>query len=127
MEPYHGFLTETRLLENRMIFGYYPDVALNPGREVKLLKSLASSFLYKDLLNLEQIRKPVLLEKILKALALQVDSEVSMNELAQLLKHDRGTVEKYIDLLEKANIVFSWYGTAGDRLYRRTSGNFPCL
>lgn len=110
MEAYHGFLTETRLLENRMIFGYYPDIALNPGRAVKLLKSLASNFLYKDLLNLEQIQKPVLLEKLLKALALQVGSEVSMNELAQLLKHDRGTVEKYIDLLEKAYIIFSLHG-----------------
>lgn len=84
MIDHHSFLTEKRLLEQRMIFGYYPDIALNLGEELKLLKSLASSFLYKDLLNLEQIHKPVLLEKILKALALQIGNEVSYNELAKL-------------------------------------------
>jgi len=62
--------------------------------------------LYKDLLMLEQIKKPVLLEKLLKALALQIGSEVSYNELAQMVEADKGTVEKYIDLLEKAFVVF---------------------
>lgn len=106
MIDHHSFLTEKRLLEHRMIFGYYPDIALNQGDELKLLKTLASSFLYKDLLNLEQIHKPVLLEKILKALALQVGNEVSYNELAKLLDYDKGTIEKYIDLLEKSYIIF---------------------
>lgn len=110
MVDYHGFHTERRLLEHRMVYGYYPDIALNPGQEIKLLKSLASSFLYKDLLTLEQIQKPMLLEKILKALALQTGNEVSFNELAQLLDSDRGTIEKYIDLLEKAYIVFRLNG-----------------
>ena len=106
MIDHHSFLTEKRLLEHRMIFGYYPDIALNQGEEIKLLKSLTSSFLYKDLLNLEQIHKPVLLEKILKALALQTGNEVSYNELAKLLEYDKGTIEKYIDLLEKSYIIF---------------------
>lgn len=110
MVDHHGFLAEKRLLEHRMIFGYYPDITQNPGNEVKLLKSLASSYLYKDLLTLEQIQKPVLLEKILKALALQTGNEVSMNELAQLLDSDKGTIEKYIDLLEKAYIIFRLNG-----------------
>lgn len=106
MVNYHGFLNEKRVVEHRMVFGSYPDIILNSGMERKLLKSLASSYLYKDLLMLEQIQKPVLLEKILKALALQVGSEVSYNELANLVGSDRGTVEKYIDLLEKVFIVF---------------------
>ena len=110
MTDYHGLLTEKRLLEHRMIFGYYPDIALNSGDETKLLKSLASSYLYKDLLTLEQIQKPLLLEKILKALALQTGNEVSMSELAQLLNSDRGTIEKYIDLLEKSYIIFKLRG-----------------
>lgn len=110
MVDHHGLLTERRLLEHRMIYGYYPDIALNPGHELKLLKSLASSFLYKDLLNLEQIQKPVLLEKLLKALALQIGSEVSYNELAKLLDYDKGTIEKYVDLLEKAYIIFRLNG-----------------
>ena len=110
MCAYHGFLTEKRLIEHRMVFGYYPDIALHVGDETKLLKNLASSFLYKDLLRIEQIHKPVLLEKILKALALQIGNEVSFNELAQLLGSDKGTIEKYIDLLEKTYIIFRLTG-----------------
>ena len=106
MVDYHGFLTEKRLLEHRLIYGYYPDIALHTGIEKKLLKSLTSSYLYKDLLVLGTIKKPVLLEKILKALALQIGSEVSYNELAQLLNSDKETIEKYIDLLEKVCIIF---------------------
>ncbi|MDD4108689.1 MAG: ATP-binding protein [Prolixibacteraceae bacterium] len=106
MTDYHGFLQEKRLLEHRMIYGYYPDIALNFGDETKLLKSLASSYLYKDLLMLDTIKKPVLLEKILSALALQIGSEVSYYELSQIVNSDKETVEKYIDLLEKTCIIF---------------------
>ncbi len=106
MANHHGFLTEKRLLEHRLIYGYYPDIAMNMGQEKKLLKSLASSFLYKDLLTLETIKKPVLLEKILSALAFQIGNEVSYNELAQLLSSDKETIEKYIDLLEKTGVIF---------------------
>jgi len=110
MVQFHGFLTEKRLIEHRMVYGSYPDIILNSGMENKLLRSLASSYLYKDLLMLEHIQKPVLLEKILKALALQIGNEVSYNELAKLVDSDRGTVEKYIDLLEKAFIIFRLHG-----------------
>jgi len=110
MVNHHGFLTEKRLLEHRMIYGYYPDIALNPSEGKKLIKSLASSYLYKDLLILDQIQKPALLEKLLKALALQIGSEVSYNELSGFLKSDKGTIEKYIDLLEKAYIIFRLNG-----------------
>ncbi|MDX9694226.1 MAG: ATP-binding protein [Bacteroidales bacterium] len=107
---YHGFLTEKRLLEHRLIFGYYPDIALSEGLEQRLLKDLTSSYLYKDLLMLEQIQKPFLLEKILKALALQIGNEVSFSELSVLTGSDNGTIEKYIDLLEKAYIIFRLNG-----------------
>jgi len=106
MIDHHSFLTEMRLLEHRMIFGYYPEIVLNQNDELKLLKTLTSSFLYKDLLNLEQVHKPVLLEKILRALALQLGNEVSYNELSNLLGYDKGTIEKYIDLLEKCYLIF---------------------
>jgi len=106
MSDHQGVLQETRLLEHRLIFGYYPEIVTNDGMEIKLLKLLAGSYLYKDLLMLEQIKKPVVLEKLLKALALQLGSEVSYNELAQLIGIDKQTVEKYIDLLEKAFVIF---------------------
>lgn len=110
MVQYHGFLTEKRLIEHRMVYGYYPDIALNPGMEKKLLKALVSSYLYKDLLILDQTQKPALLEKLLKALALQIGNEVSYNELAKLTGSDKGTIEKYIDLLEKTYVIFRLNG-----------------
>ena len=102
----HGLLGEKRMIEQRMIYGYYPDIVTQAGQEQELLKLLAGSYLYKDLLMLEQINKPVLLEKLLKALALQIGSEVNYHELGQIVSADKNTVEKYIDLLEKAYVVF---------------------
>jgi len=106
MVAHHGLLTEKRLLEHRLIYGYYPEIVTKPGEERELLKLLAGSYLYKDLLMLEQVKKPLLLDKLLKALALQLGSEVSYHELAQTIGADKGTVEKYIDLLAKAFVVF---------------------
>jgi predicted AAA+ superfamily ATPase len=103
---HHGLLEEKRLLEHRLIYGSYPEIVTTPGREEELLKLLAGSYLYKDLLTLEQINKPVLLEKILRALALQLGSEVSFHEIGQLVGADSQTVERYIDLLEKAFVLF---------------------
>ncbi len=106
MCKHHGFLQERRLLEHRLLYGYYPEIVMKVGEEIELLKLLAESYLYKDLLLLEQVKKPVLLEKLVKALALQMGSEVSYQELGQLVGADNATVEKYIDLLEKAFVVF---------------------
>jgi uncharacterized protein len=106
MVAHHGLLQEKRLLEHRLVYGYYPEIVTKPGEEKELLKLLANSYLYKDLLMLEQIKKPQLLEKLLRALALQVGSEVNFHELAQLTGSDSKTVDKYIDLLEKAFVVF---------------------
>ncbi len=97
---------ERRLLERRMLYGYYPDVVNHPGDESHLLKELASSYLYKDILTWERVQKPDKLERLVRALALQIGSEVSYNELGQICGIDNETVEKYISLLEKAFIVF---------------------
>lgn len=106
MVHHHGLLEEKRLIEHRMIYGYYPEIVTKPGEEQELLKLLAGSYLYKDLLMLEQIKKPLLLEKLLKALALQVGSEISYAEIAQTIGSDQKTVDKYIDLLEKTFVLF---------------------
>lgn len=106
MAEHHGLLDETRLLEHRMLYGYYPEIVTNIGEEKELLKLLADSYLYKDLLILDSISKSAVLEKIVKALALQIGSEVSFNEIAQLVGASPATVEKYISLLEKAFVVF---------------------
>jgi uncharacterized protein len=106
MVQHHGLIQEKRLIEHRLVYGYYPEIVTKQGEERELLKLLASSYLYKDLLMLEQIKKPLILEKLLKALALQVGSEISYHELAQTVGSDSKTVDKYIDLLEKAYVVF---------------------
>jgi len=97
---------ERRLLHKRMIYGYYPDVVNNPGDEPDILRELSGSYLYKDVLTWERLQKPDKLERLVQALALQVGSEVSFNELGLLCGIDNETVEKYISLLEKAFIVF---------------------
>lgn len=101
-----GFTEAERQLEQRLLYGMYPDVINNPGTQGLVLQQLTESYLYKDILSLASIRKPELLERLLQALALQLGSEVSYNELAQLLGVDKATVMNYIDLLEKAFIVF---------------------
>jgi uncharacterized protein len=103
---YAGHLRSMQQLETRIIYGMYPDVINNPGNEKEILKQLTGSYLYKDLLAFQGIRKPDLLEKLLRALALQLGNEVSFNELASLLQVDKKTVSNYLDLLEKAFIVY---------------------
>jgi predicted AAA+ superfamily ATPase len=76
------------------------------GNTQEILMNLSGSYMYQDLLSMEGVRKPVLIEKLLVALALQVGSEVSYNELAQTVGSDAKTVEKYIDLLEKCYVLF---------------------
>ncbi len=109
-ESHHGVLVGEQQLENRLLYGMYPDVLNNPGEEREILKQLVNSYLYRDLLNFSDIRKPKVLEKIVQSLALQVGSEVRINELAQHVGIDKSTVRKYIDILEKGYVVFSLGG-----------------
>jgi len=108
------FITEERSLERRLIYGSYPEIINDPQNAEEHLKLLADSYLYKDLFTLEDVKKPLLFEKIVKALALQVGSEVNFSELAQLVKADQKTVDKYISLLEKSFVVFSLPAFSGN-------------
>lgn len=101
-----GFVKATQQLEMRLIYGMYPDVINHTGESFEVLKELANSYLYKDILAFSTIRKPEILEKLLQALALQIGNEVSYNELSQLLGIDKNTVSNYIDVLEKAFVIF---------------------
>jgi predicted AAA+ superfamily ATPase len=105
-ENHVGYVEANVQLEERLIYGMYPDILNNRSEAREVLKQLTSSYLYKDVLSLTGIKKPDLLDKLLKALALQLGSEVSYNELSNMLQIDKATVSKYIDLLEKAFIVF---------------------
>lgn len=106
MSNHFGFLEERKNLELRLIFGSYPEVVLSGPEMKNTIKSIAESYLYRDLMQYEGIRKPALLEKLLKALALQCGSEVSATELAGLLGVSRTLVESYLKILEQAFIVF---------------------
>ncbi|MEO7119884.1 MAG: ATP-binding protein [Ginsengibacter sp.] len=101
-----GFVKAEQQLELRIIYGMYPEVINNLGDEAEVLKQLTNSYLYKDILAFSGIRKPEILEKLLQALALQIGSEVSYNELSQLLGIDKNTASNYIDILEKAFVIF---------------------
>lgn len=105
-EKHNGYLAAEQQLEHRLVFGMYPDVITNTSDEQQTLQQLTSSYLYKDMLSLTGIRKPDILERLLKALALQLGSEVSYNELANLLGIDKLTVMRYLDVLEKSFIIF---------------------
>lgn len=105
-EKHNGYLAAEQQLEHRLVFGMYPDVINNTSDEQQTLQQLTSSYLYKDMLSLTGIRKPDILERLLKALALQLGSEVSYNELANLLGIDKLTVMRYLDVLEKSFIIF---------------------
>ncbi|MDR0605654.1 MAG: ATP-binding protein [Bacteroidales bacterium] len=97
---------EKRLIEQRLLYGMYPDIVNNPSEARRLLMELSSSYLYKDILIYKDIRNPEAITKLLTALALQLGSELSYNELANTIGVSCETVEKYIDLLEKVFIVF---------------------
>jgi len=106
LESVYSGLELKRLLERRIIYGMYPDIVLKEGDAEINLKTLVSSYTYKDILQYQNIKNPEVLEKLLQALALQVGNEVSYNEIAQLVGVDKNTVSNYIQLLEKAFIIF---------------------
>jgi predicted AAA+ superfamily ATPase len=107
MVNHSNFIEETRLVPHRLVYGYYPEVVSNPGKEEKILNDLVDGFLYKDILNLEGIKKSTTLQRLVQMLAYRIGSEISYNSLANDLGINRLTVEKYIDILEKNFIVFS--------------------
>ena len=106
MVSYHGLIEERSSLENRLLFGYYPDIVMHPEDAKERLKLLVSDNLYKDILKIEGINKPAKLEKLLQALAFQIGSQVSTNELSGTVGLDNKTIEKYLNLLEQSFIIF---------------------
>ena len=101
-----GEQEERRMLERRLIYGSYPEVVNNTGEERDTLTELVGSYLYKDIFSFQDVRKPEIIEQLLQALALQIGSEVSYNELGRLLGLNTATIQRYIDLLEKSYVVF---------------------
>ena len=105
-QEYVGFLKAEQDLENRLVFGFYPDVLTNPEEQAITLKELSDSYLYKDILIFANIKKPDAIQKLVQALAWQVGNEVVYSEVAETCGLDPKTVASYIDILEKAYVVF---------------------
>jgi predicted AAA+ superfamily ATPase len=106
LSAHFGQLEEHRLLHHRLIYGGYPEVINNPGDEEAILKHLVDSYMFKDILTWERIKKSDRMERLVQALAFQIGHEVSYSELGKMVALDNETVEKYIQLLEKAFILF---------------------
>lgn len=95
-------------LEDFLIFGSYPDsiLAKNNNERVDFLEELVNSYLLKDILILDKVKSSAILLNLLKLLSFQVGALVSINELANTLKIDAKTVDRYLDLLEKSFIIY---------------------
>lgn len=106
MVAHTSLLEEKRMIPHRLLYGYYPEVVSTPGDERLLLKEISDSYLYKDVLRLDTINRPEKLVKLLQALAMQIGSQISYNEIAQTVGLDSKTVEKYVDVLEKCFVIF---------------------
>ena len=106
MVKHHGLFNELNLLEQRMIYGYYPDVVVSKDNKDDILKLLADSYLFKDILIWNKIKKSDKIIKLLQALAFQIGNQVSYNEIGKIVGLNSETVESYVQLLEKSFIIF---------------------
>jgi len=99
-------IEQDRMLPQRLIYGLYPEVVNDPAHAEETVMMLANNYLYRDMLAYQGIKKPDLVVQLLQALALQLGSEVSYNEIGNMLHVTSATVESYVDLLEKCFIIF---------------------
>src|SRR6266498_643670 len=106
MVNHHGLIEEKRMIYHRLVYGYYPEVVTHLGEERERLKLLSDSFLYKDILMYQGLKKPEKLFHLLKMLAANLSSEINYNQLSKQLQLNNETVEKYIQLLEQCYIIF---------------------
>lgn len=95
-------------LEERLIYGQYPEVInlTGYGEKEEYLREMSTSYLFKDILELENIKYPFKIRDLLRLLAYQTGSQVSIHELGRQLGLNRETVERYLFLLEQSFVIF---------------------
>jgi uncharacterized protein len=105
---YENPIETESLLENRLIFGSYPEIlSINDNQQkMDYLTELINSYLLKDILTLDSIKNSAKLVNILRMLAFQIGNEVSINELAKNVGLNKTTVERYLDLLTKVFVIY---------------------
>ncbi len=98
--------------EQLMVYGMYPEVrtATSDAERRDILYELTSSYLFKDILELERVRHAKVLVDLLTLVALQVGNLVSLNELASTLGVDAKTIARYLDLFEKSYVLYNLRG-----------------
>lgn len=106
--PTENALQAQQNLEDRLIYGSYPDVVLSDSAKQRkeYLKNLVDSYLLKDILMVDGIKNASKMKSLLQLVALQTGSEVSYEELGQKLGMSKNTVEKYLDLLSKTFVIY---------------------
>lgn len=112
LAQHHNSFELAEILEQCLIYGQYPEQLsiVNNNQKYQYLKELATSYLYRDALDLVHIKHADKLHNLLRLLAFQVGSLVSVAELATSLNLSKDTVSSYIQLLEKAFIIFRLKG-----------------
>lgn len=112
MELNEDFLKTKENLENRLIYGTYPQVVTTErdNEKVQFLESIKNGYLLKDILELDNIKDSLFILNLLRSLAFQIGNDVSLSELSSNLHVSRKTVVRYLELLEKCYVIFSLHG-----------------
>lgn len=99
-------------LETRLIYGTYPEVITSQSNLSKqeYLQELVSSYLLKDILAFEGVKKSKKLIDLLILLSFQIGKEVSLSEIATQLALNKATIERYLDLLEQVFVLVNIRG-----------------
>jgi len=111
-ELLENYLQSKEHLEERLIFGLYPQVVMAESKDerIEVLESIKNGYLLKDILELDNLKDSLFIINLLRLLAFQIGNDVSLNELAGALQVNRKTVERYLELLQKCFIIFSHQG-----------------
>ncbi|MEK7623763.1 MAG: ATP-binding protein [Patescibacteria group bacterium] len=114
--PQNGLSRVEGSLVELLIYGSFPQVVVAPVNEkIQMISQIANNYLYKDIFTFESIRKPKILENLLKSVALQLGQEVSLNELSRHIGVGRQTIERYLSLLEKSFVIKRLYSLRRNR------------
>ncbi|HAM39286.1 MAG: hypothetical protein A2474_00700 [Elusimicrobia bacterium RIFOXYC2_FULL_34_12] len=112
LNNYQNYLKNKETLEDRLIYGMYPQVLLEKSlrRKKELLESLRDGYLLRDILQLDNLKNSLFIFNLLRLIAFQIGNDISYSELASNLNVNKKTVMRYLELLEKSFILFSLYG-----------------
>ncbi len=112
----HGYMDAFQMLPTLLIYGSYPQVITESNLKEKrhLLENIRNGYLLKDILQLENIKDSLFVMSLLRLIAFQVGNDVSYNELARNLNTTVKTIKRYLEILEKAFIIFRLSGFSGN-------------